>query len=47
MSVDEMRQFLPSGCLNTTGATPVMLSFFFESMNRKLLGADLSQQVNK
>jgi hypothetical protein len=31
LSVDEMRQILPSGCLATTGATPLMLNFFFES----------------
>jgi hypothetical protein len=31
MSVDEMRQFLLSSCLATTGATSLMLNFFFES----------------
>jgi hypothetical protein len=48
MSVDVMRQFLPSGCLATSGATPLMLNFCFESKKGKLLGGDLSQQqVNK
>jgi hypothetical protein len=48
MSVDEMRPFLTSGCLATTGTTPSMLNFFFESKKGRLLGGDLSQQqVNK
>jgi hypothetical protein len=48
MSVGEMRQFLPNGCLATTEATPMMLDFFIEYKKEKLLGADLSQQqVNK
>jgi hypothetical protein len=43
LSVDEMRQLLPSGCLATTGATSLMLNFFFESQER---GAVRSRQVS-
>jgi hypothetical protein len=47
LSVDEMRQFLPSGSLTTTGETPLMLNFFCEFFEL-LSGADLfQQQVNK
>jgi hypothetical protein len=41
MSVDEMRQFLPSGCLATTGETPLMLNFFFESKKRNAVRSRL------
>ena len=49
MSVDEMRQFLPSGCVVTTGTTTVMLITFFLNPRKVMLSrADLSQQeVNK
>jgi hypothetical protein len=41
MSVDKKRKFLPSGCLATTEATPLMLNFFFESKKRKAVKSRL------
>ena len=44
MSVDEMRQFLPSGCFATTGVTQRCSVSSLNPRQGKLSGADWSQQ---
>jgi hypothetical protein len=47
MFVDEMRQFLPSGCFATTGVTSKMLSFFFESKTGKAVRSRLASTTTE
>jgi hypothetical protein len=47
MSVDEMKQFLPSGCLTTTGVTHRCSSSSLNPIKEKLSGTDWSKTTSE